>query len=46
MHYSIGINLPFLAIYVMYSKRDIAQHLGIAQKHVDKFLREVSKWNS
>ena len=30
----------------VYSKRDIAQHLGIAQKHVDKFLREVSKWNS
>ena len=30
----------------IYSKRDIAQHLGIAQKHVDKFLREVSKWNS
>ena len=30
----------------MYSKRDIAQHLGIAQKHVDKFLREVSKWNN
>lgn len=30
----------------IYSKRDIAQHLGIAQKHVDKFLREVSKWNN
>ena len=29
----------------MYSKRDIAQHLGIAQKHVDKFLAEVSVWN-
>ena len=29
-----------------YSKRDIAQHLGIAQKHVDKFLAEVSTWNS
>ena len=29
----------------IYSKRDIALHLGIAQKHVDKFLREVSKWN-
>ncbi len=29
----------------IYSKRDIAQHLGIAQKHVDKFLLEVSKWN-
>ncbi len=28
-----------------YSKRDIAQHLGIAQKHVDKFLAEVSAWN-
>lgn len=30
----------------IYSKRDIAQHLGIAQKHVDKFLMEVSLWNS
>ena len=30
----------------IYSKRDIAQHLGIAQKHVDKFLMEVSRWNS
>ncbi len=29
----------------IYSKRDIAHHLGIAQKHVDKFLLEVSKWN-
>ena len=29
----------------IYSKRDIAQHLGIAQKHVDKFLAEVSAWN-
>lgn len=30
----------------LYSKRDIAFHLGIAQKHVDKFLMEVSRWNS
>lgn len=30
----------------IYSKRDIALHLGIAQKHVDKFLLEVSRWNS
>ena len=29
----------------VYSKRDIAQHLGISQKQVDKFLMEVSKWN-
>ncbi len=29
----------------IYSKRDIAHHLGIAQKHVDGFLQEVSKWN-
>ena len=28
-----------------YSKRDIAHHLGIASKHIDKFLEEVSKWN-
>ena len=29
----------------MFSKRDIAHHLGIAQRHVDGFLSEVSKWN-
>lgn len=29
----------------LYSKQDIARHLGIAHKHVDKFLMEVSKWN-
>lgn len=29
----------------IYSKRDIAHHLRIAQKHVDGFIREVSKWN-
>ena len=29
-----------------YSKRDIALHLGIARKHVDKFLKEVSGWNN
>ena len=29
-----------------YSKRDIALHLGIAQKHVDSFLKEVSGWSS
>ena len=29
-----------------FSKRDIAIHLGIAQKHVDKFLKEVSGWNN
>ena len=29
----------------LFSKRDIAQHLGIAQKHVDKFLAEVSIWS-
>ena len=29
-----------------YSKRDVAHHLGIAQKHVDAFLKEVSGWNS
>lgn len=29
-----------------YSKRDLALHLGIAQKHIDKFLKEVSKWNN
>ncbi|MBR4435666.1 MAG: ImmA/IrrE family metallo-endopeptidase [Clostridia bacterium] len=30
----------------IYTKRDIAQHLGVAQKHIDKFLMEVSKWNN
>ena len=29
----------------IFSKREIAQHLGIAQKHVDKFLAEVSAWS-
>lgn len=28
------------------SKRDIANHVGIAQRHVDKYLLEVAKWNS
>ena len=31
---------------VVYSKQDIARHLGISQKHVNKFLTEVAKWNS
>ena len=29
----------------IYSKQDIARHLGISQKHVNKFLAEVSLWN-
>ncbi len=29
-----------------YSKQDIARHLGISQKHVNKFLMEVAAWNS
>lgn len=28
----------------IYSKRDIANHVRIDQKHIDKFLSEVSKW--
>lgn len=28
----------------IYSKRDIANHVRIDQKHIDKFLLEVSKW--
>ena len=28
-----------------YSKQDIARHLGIDQKHVNKFLMEVSTWS-
>lgn len=28
----------------LYSKRDIASHVRIDQKHVEKFLTEVSKW--
>ena len=27
-----------------YSKQDIARHLGISQKHVNKFLTEVASW--
>ena len=30
----------------IYSKRDIARHLGIAQKHVDSWIKDVSKWSS
>ncbi len=30
----------------LFNKRDIARHLGIAQKHIDKFLQEVSKWTN
>lgn len=30
----------------IYSKRDIARHLKIQIKHVDKFIGEVSKWDS
>ncbi len=29
----------------VFSKQDIARHLGIAQKHVNKYLWEVAKWN-
>lgn len=30
----------------IYSKQDIARHLGISQRHVNKFLTEVSVWNN
>ncbi len=30
----------------IYSKKDISRHLGIDQKHIGKFLVEVSKWNN
>lgn len=30
----------------IYSKKDISRHLGIDQKHIEKFLAEVSKWNN
>lgn len=29
----------------IFSKQDIARHLGISQKYVNKFLTEVSTWN-
>jgi Zn-dependent peptidase ImmA (M78 family) len=29
----------------IFSKQDIARHLGISQKHVNKFLTEVALWN-
>lgn len=29
----------------VYSKLDIARHLNVGQNHIDKFLREVSRWN-
>lgn len=28
------------------SKQEISRHLGIDQKHIDKYLREVSTWNN
>lgn len=30
----------------LYSKQDIARHLGISQKYVNKFLTEVSQWSN
>lgn len=30
----------------IYSKQDIARHLGVSQKHVNKFLTEVASWNN
>ena len=30
----------------VFSKQDIARHLGIAQKHINKYLSEVAKWSS
>lgn len=30
----------------IYSKKDISHHLGIDQRHIDKFLSEVSKWSN
>ena len=29
----------------VFSKQDIARHLGIAQKHINKYLLEVAKWS-
>ena len=29
----------------VYSKLDIARHLNVEQNHIEKFLREVSRWN-
>lgn len=29
----------------VFSKRDVAHHLNIDQKHIDKFLMEVARWN-
>ncbi len=29
----------------VYNKQDIARHLGISHKYIDKYLEEVSKWN-
>ena len=30
----------------IYSKQDIARHLNIDQKHINKFLMEVAKWHN
>lgn len=30
----------------VFTKLDIARHLSVAHKHIDKYLQEVAKWNS
>ena len=30
----------------LFSRKDIARHIGIAEKNVNEYLREVSRWNS
>lgn len=30
----------------VYSKLDVAHYLNISPKHIDKFLKEVEKWNN
>jgi len=44
---SIALSRSFLYGYGdgVFSKQDIARYLGIAQRHVDKYLQEVASWN-
>lgn len=30
----------------LFDKQDVSRYLGISQKHIDKFLREVSQWDN
>lgn len=43
---SLSLSRSFLYGYGegLFDKQDIARYLGIAQRHIDKYLREVASW--